>query len=210
MGFHKNLSGSDLHAPSNETVQNDTASQIDSLKVVQVAGVSTSGYPIITTSSGAVAGMRGILRENIAATQTGIMAVTGIIRNLDTTLWTVDTLLYSDVNGDLSSTPLGEPIARVLESDATIGAIYINGSGTFGLKNYERSFVIADWTDDGDTAYIDIVHGLNKPTVETDIYESGIKVDAMSSELLDTNTVRIRVSLAGVDMKFDGVIKIMA
>ena len=71
------------------------------------------------------------------------------------------------------------------------------------------NILIGDWfsTDAGETFSIDITHTLNTVNVTVDIYEGNQIVWAEDVLVLDVNTVRIKVSQAEVDARFNGTIK---
>jgi hypothetical protein len=67
----------------------------------------------------------GLVVSDIANNQAGKVCCLGFMFGLDTSAWAPDTLLYSDVSGNLTSTALGSPVASVIKQNATTGVIYV-------------------------------------------------------------------------------------
>ena len=67
MAFHAQLNGADLHAPTNQQVENDTGSTIPVLMAVTYNGIGTN-FPSIVLANGATDRVRGV-------TQTAILGV---------------------------------------------------------------------------------------------------------------------------------------
>ena len=65
-------------------------------------------------------------------------------------------------------------------------------------------FVIADWVDQGDTYFIDVIHNLNTSCPSVHVFESGQEVWTHGIIIVDSNTVRIKVTNAGSDCRFSG------
>jgi len=127
MGFHSALLGNDLHAPTNTTVINNTGSTLTSLKVVKANGFSGSSLQVTPLAS-VMDKPSGIIQSDILNTATGTMVGIGILSNVDTSPWTVGSLLFSDASGDLTLSDTGLFVGTVLIQNATTGSIYINVS----------------------------------------------------------------------------------
>jgi hypothetical protein len=122
--FHRNLTGNDLHAPSRETVFNNTGSTLPKLKVVRVSGMGTA-FPTIAIADPLTYQNFGIVTDDIVTGQAGKACCLGFMFGVDTSAWAPDTILYSDVSGNLSATVLGTPVASVIKQDATTGVLYV-------------------------------------------------------------------------------------
>lgn len=121
---HVALRGKDLHAPSNEIVENNTGSTIGALKVVALNGYGTK-FPQIQLANPNLYPNFGVCYEDIESGKTGLVCCLGFIYEIDTSLLAVNDLLYSDVNGNLTTTPLGDPVAIVVKSHPTQGIIRV-------------------------------------------------------------------------------------
>lgn len=128
--LHKNIRGKSLHAPSTEVVENNTGSTISKLKVISLDGMGNL-FPAIKVANPLLYDNFGIVQDEIKTGRVGHVTCIGFMFDIDTSAWNVDTLLYSDSNGNLSSTENNAPIAIVVKTDAQTGVIYV--SGTFNL-----------------------------------------------------------------------------
>lgn len=126
MGSHNTLTGSDLHAPSNVVVVNESGSDINALKVVKYNGVNASDIPKIIPFASLSDTAAGILDTAITDNSEGILVGIGFIFNLNTTAFALNDILFSDANGDLTTTITDQKIGQVLKVDATEGIIYVN------------------------------------------------------------------------------------
>ena len=137
--LHAQLSGNDLHAPVNQTVENDTGSTIGALIAVTYNGIGTN-YPSIVPANGAVDRVRGITQTAMLATagnNTGFITSLGfLIGNsttpVDTSPWSEGTTLYAGVTGVLQTTPNGVVIATVYKQDSEYGVLYVENSYVSG------------------------------------------------------------------------------
>lgn len=139
---HSRLRGLDLHAPSNELVENNTGVTIPKGKVVRLNGMGTI-YPQVLVANPTIDSNFGVVGNDISAAVTqnfGLVTCLGFMFNMDTSLWAVDTILFSDVSGNLSAAALGPPVARVIAQDATFGILY--------------AFPAAALANEGDTAWL--------------------------------------------------------
>lgn len=128
MGFHKNLTGSDLHAPTNQLVENNSGSPIAALKGVKFTGMGTA-YPQVAVANGDTDIVVGIAQTAIANGSTGNITAFGLLINIDTSAWAVGTKLYVDSSGNLSTVDNGSPIALVIKQHASTGILYIIATG---------------------------------------------------------------------------------
>lgn len=133
--FHKNLTGADLHAPSNQIVENQTGTVIPALTCVTYDGIGAS-FPSVSPANGLTQRIYGIAQDDIAIMGVGYITALGFMINLDTSAWPPLTSLYSDPYGTLSLTPNGPAVASVIKQDATVGVLYVHmaseGSGGGG------------------------------------------------------------------------------
>ena len=133
MGFHSKLRGADLHAPSNELVENNTLSDIAKLKVVALDGMGAI-YPQVKIDNPNLYPNFGITQDIIKIGQSGFITVLGFMFEVDTHLWAVGTELYSDTSGNLTTSVLDTLVALVVKQDATHGVLYVtpNAGNTAG------------------------------------------------------------------------------
>lgn len=132
MGFHRSLTDRDLHAPSNETVENNSGGSIAKLRAVKFNGLGTA-FMQITTANGATDTVRGITQDVIPNTvgfNVGYITALGILTDVDTSLWLVNDFLYAGPSGVLQTAPNGPSIAQVLYVHATLGIIYVESALT--------------------------------------------------------------------------------
>lgn len=122
--FHKGLTGKDLHAPSRETVINNTVSTISKLKVVYISGMGAV-YPEIAPANPNLYQNFGVVVEDILPGQPGQITCIGFMQGLNTSAWPPNTYLFSDTAGNLSTLALGFPVAQVIKQHATTGVIYV-------------------------------------------------------------------------------------
>lgn len=134
MSFHEDLRGLDLHAPSNERVENQTYQSIPKLKAVALAGMGDS-YPKVVPANPENYPNFAISAEEIAPGKSGIVTALGFMWSVDTSPWPATTILYSDDSGNLDTQPYGVPIAFVVRQDATCGVLYVFAIGDSTLIN---------------------------------------------------------------------------
>lgn len=125
MGFHKDLTGQDLHAPTNILVENNSGATITKLTCVKFNGQGTL-HPQIIAGNGAVDFIRGIVLNDILNGSSGFIIGIGLMPGIDTSSFLVGDSLYASVTGVLTKTVNGPPIAEVLVVDASNGIIYVD------------------------------------------------------------------------------------
>jgi len=130
MSFHHNLEGLDLHAPSNRTVENNTASTIEVFRAVTFAsaGIGTK-FIEVRKGDGAIDLLRGVTASSISVSGVGIITMIGTLRGVDTSAFAVGDLLYADASGVLSTAVNGVHIVEVLKVDGTDGIVHVDGLG---------------------------------------------------------------------------------
>lgn len=124
MSSHKNLRGKDLHAPTNELVENGTGSVLTKLKVVRLNQMGTV-YPRVVVADPNNRINFGVLQDDIAVGKAGYACAFGFMFEQDTSPWTVGTILYSDDSGNLTDQINGGIVAYVIRSDAEFGVLYV-------------------------------------------------------------------------------------
>ena len=92
MSFHRLLAGSDLHSPTNETIENQTGFTIAKHKVVRLDGFGTA-FPKVALANPGVYANFGIAQADIANNSKGMLTCLGFMRGLDTSAWSVGTAL---------------------------------------------------------------------------------------------------------------------
>lgn len=122
MGFHKNTSGRGIHEPGQFQVKNSTGSTIVKGKVVKLVGFDYFPLIAVSTSPG-VDVVFGVVVNDIEDGCQGYVARAGLFGQFDTSLFAVMDLLYSDLSGDLTTTPNGTKLGRVAKVDAIDGHI---------------------------------------------------------------------------------------
>lgn len=128
MSFHRDQRGLSLHAPSNEKVENNTGSNLEKLKVVSLDSYGTL-YPQVVLANPQVSNNFGITAMEILDGTVGIVTTIGFMLKVNTQPWPVGTQLYSDVDGNLVTTPLGNPVALVTKQDDSCGVLYVIAIG---------------------------------------------------------------------------------
>jgi len=134
MSLHKNLRGLDLHAPSNELVENQTGSTLTRMQVVRLDGMGTV-YPKVTVADPGAFANFGIVAYDIAPTKVGYVTAFGFMFELDTSPWVVGTELYSDASGNLTSVANGGVVATVIKQDADFGVLYVVTEGSSDVNS---------------------------------------------------------------------------
>jgi hypothetical protein len=143
MSFHKSLRGSDLHAPSNELVENNTGFLISKMTVVALDGMGAI-YPQVKINSNVSDRILGVATEDIPNGSSGTICAFGFLFNINTSTFSVSSILYSDGSGQLSTMISGSPVAMVTKSDSTYGVLYVFAG--IGILNTDN-----DWTLEGNS-----------------------------------------------------------
>lgn len=124
MSSHKNLRGRDLHAPTNELVENGTGSTLTQLKVVRLNQMGTV-YPRVILADPNNRINFGVVQDDIKPGKAGYVCCFGFMFEIDTSPWTVGTVLYSDDSGNLTDQVNGGIVAYVIRQDAEFGVLYV-------------------------------------------------------------------------------------
>lgn len=125
---HKNLRGSDLHAPSSELIENNTGSTLAVLTAVKFNGMGTA-YPQVVPANSSVDIIRGITQSNIATGTVGYITSLGFLNGVNTSAWAPNTILYATDTGAITNAATNLPVATVLSQDPVNGIIYVNSTG---------------------------------------------------------------------------------
>jgi hypothetical protein len=121
---HNRLRGRDLHAPTNELVENQSGTNIGALKVVYLSGQGNA-YPKVGLADPSLHLNFGVTYDAIANTKAGSVCAFGFMFEVDTSAWPVFTNLYSDNMGNLTTVINGGIVAQVIKQDATDGILYV-------------------------------------------------------------------------------------
>jgi hypothetical protein len=125
--FHKDLAGQDLHAPSQQFVENDTGVDIPAMKAVTYNGIGTN-WPSIVLANGATSRVRGITQVDMPNGSAAYITCLGFLYNVNTSAWPEGTSLYADASGNLITTPTGSVVATVYIQNATTGLLYVENA----------------------------------------------------------------------------------
>lgn len=124
MSAHKNLRGRDLHAPSNELIENGTGGTITKAKVVRLNGMGTV-YPKVALADPNTFENFGIMQADTLSGKVGYVCAFGFMFEQDTSAWSVGDAIYSDASGNLTTDVLGGIIAHVIKVDPEFGVLYV-------------------------------------------------------------------------------------
>lgn len=175
MSFHKNLRGLDLHAPSNELVENQTGSTLTKLKVVRLDQMGTI-YPKVVLADPGAFNNFGVVTADILPGKVGYVTCFGFLFEVDTSAWTVSTELYSDASGNLTTIALGGIVGTVIKQDADFGVIYV----TTNANNDVNS---VSWRLDGNNGINEALNFLGT----TDAHDLRIRTNNLFRGIMDKN-----------------------
>jgi hypothetical protein len=149
MSQHARLTTGNLNSPSQEVIENNTLTTIPALRCVRFTGFGIK-FPTVTISLPLTEIVRGVTQKEILPNKVGIVTSLGFMENVDTSAWTVGTLLYNSIGGLLSPTVLGLPIATVIKSDPLYGILYIDNTG-ITINDITAAFSGLAWSLSGNT-----------------------------------------------------------
>jgi len=175
MSLHKNLRGLDLHAPSNELVENQTSSTLTKLKVVRLDGMGTI-YPKVVLADPGAFNNFGVVVADILPGKAGYVTCFGFLFEVNTSAWTVGTELYSDASGNLTTTALGGIVGTVIKQDVNFGVIYV----TTNANNDVNS---VSWRLDGNNGINELLNFLGT----TDAADLRIRTNNLFRGIMDKN-----------------------
>jgi hypothetical protein len=130
MSQHKYLKSLDLHAPSQELIENRTGLTLTKLRVITLDGMGAA-FPKVRFNNAPFDNPFGIVNADIANGKSGMITCLGFMTEIDTSAWTTNTSLYSDNNGDLTTVQNSDIVATVIKQDANYGILYV-----FALVNF--------------------------------------------------------------------------
>lgn len=122
--FHRNLTGLDLHEPTNVLVENQTGSDLSTLKVVKLDGFGTQ-RPKVSICDGSVDKAFGVVANPILNGTLGYVTSFGFLYNVNTVGFTENQPIYCDNSGNLTATINGTMIAVVIKVHATTGILFV-------------------------------------------------------------------------------------
>lgn len=153
MPFHRDLKGPALHAPTNERVENNSGVTIQKLQVVSLDGHG-SLFPQVVLADPNTQSNFGIAMQEMVDGTNGYVTTLGFMVNVDTSAWTVNTILYSDANGNLTTTSLGSPVALVIKQDDSCGVMYVTGFVDFAASQVPAWYLLGNDGTDEDVNFI--------------------------------------------------------
>lgn len=176
---HKLLRGTDLHAPSSELIENNTGATIPQLKAVKFNGMGAV-YPQIVLANSSSDIIRGITQSDVLTATTGYITSLGFLNNVNTSAWTVNTLLYADDSGNITNAPNNLPVASVLKQDAVAGIIYVISTGIIKADLDSLTFPDAlslelGWDINNPSFYTEPTYDINGRIVASDTWDSSAK-----------------------------------
>ena len=228
MAFHAQLVGADLHAPTNQQVENDTIATIPVLMAVTYNGIGTN-YPSIVLANGATDRVRGVTQTAILSTageNTGFITSLGfLIGNtsipIDTSAWSEGTQLYASSVGVLQTTPNGTIVATVYKQDAINGVMYIEnaflsgggGSGDVIGPSSSTNLAIATWNGTTGTVLQDNPNAIVQPggAVQAEALIANNVITELISVPSDYTMFTSGVELDGgeIDIESDGELLVL-
>lgn len=175
MSFHKNLRGLDLHAPSNELIENQSGSTLTKLKVVHLDGMGTI-YPKVAVANPSIFANFGIVSADILPGRVGYVTAFGFMFDVDTSAWVVGAELYSDASGNLTTTANGGVVASVIKQDADFGVLYVTAENNNSIGS-------TSWRLDGNNGLNEAINFLGT----TDAKDLRFRTDNLFRGLIDKN-----------------------
>ena len=175
MSLHKNLRGLDLHAPSNELIENGTGSTLTKMQVVRLDGMGTIYPKVVPADPGAFTNF-GIVAYDILPGKVGYVTALGFMFELDTSAWAVGTELYSDGSGNLTPLAAGGVIATVIKQDPEFGVLYVVAEGNSDVNS-------VSWRLDGNNGINELLNFLGT----TDAKDLRIRTNNLFRGIMDKN-----------------------
>jgi hypothetical protein len=103
------------------------------MRVVTLDGMGIA-FPKVRFNNAPLDNPFGIVNADIGNGKTGTITCLGFMTEIDTSAWAINSNLYSDINGDLTTALGSDIVATVIKQDATYGIIYV-----FALVNFITS-----------------------------------------------------------------------
>ncbi len=134
MSFHRDQAGLDLHAPSNQTAENVTGTDIARLSIVKYTGFGVD-FPQISVINSTLDFASGIVDESggIADGGTGRVVQIGFVSDMNTSSFSVGAI-FADASGQITQSVTALEIGIVLVVDAIQGIIFFNVRGLRGAQ----------------------------------------------------------------------------
>jgi len=125
MALHKNSAGRGIHQPGQYQVTNNSGATIAKGKVVKVVGKDAFiTVEVVTNPTSEY--VLGVVVDDILNGENGHVARMGLFGQFNTSSFTNQVTLYSDGNGDLTTSALGPQIGTVMSVDAADGHILLD------------------------------------------------------------------------------------
>lgn len=175
MSSHKNLRGLDLHAPSNELVENQSGSTLTKLKVVRLDGMGTIYPKVVLANPGGFPNF-GIVAYDILPGKVGYVTCYGFLFEVDTSAWPVGTELYADSSGNLTTIIAGGVVGTVVKQDADFGVIYVTSDPANNTN-------LVSWRLDGNNGIDEVLNFLGT----TDAADLRIRTNNLFRGIMDKN-----------------------
>lgn len=129
MAIHKNSAGRGIHQPGQYQVTNNSGATITKGKVVKVTGMA-SFITVEVVSNPTTDYILGVVVDDIDDGENGHVARMGLFGQFDTSGFTNQAILYSDGNGDLTTSVLGPQIGTVMSVSGSNGHILFDVTDT--------------------------------------------------------------------------------
>jgi hypothetical protein len=107
---------------------------IANLQLVKIVGVDTGNQIIQVAPWTGTGNIAGLVKTLIHDTQTGFMVSSGVVGNIDTSMYSAGDELYAEEDGTLNTTG-SKFVGQVVVSDAVDGVIMVNELRGFVSKN---------------------------------------------------------------------------
>ena len=172
----------DLQGPTHIRVKNTSGGSLSKGTPVYATGsVGASGAVEVQASLAGTASTMpalGLLDETLADNAQGSATIIGVIRQMDTSSYSVNDSLYVAVSGGLTNVrPTGaselvQKIGRVVRADASTGEVLVLGAGR--SNDVPNNIVAGGLTIDTDTLHVDSTNdrvgiGTASPAYELDV-----------------------------------------
>lgn len=191
------------------TAYNGTGATLSAGTVVYQSGVQGTNISVAAAYNSSASTMPavGIVINDITDTSTGLIAVAGLVRNVDTSSFTAGDVLYVGLAGALTAykptaeTNLIQNFGRALKINASSGEVLVSGAGrsndTPNLNDGNvfignasnqagaRALVEADISDFGTYLTSLAINGISDVTITTPADNEVLAYDSTSSEFIN-------------------------
>lgn len=193
--------------PAREVVHNATGGSLTKGQAVYVTGDSSGLTTVAKARANADATMPavGIMAETVANAADGVMTKTGRLDGIDTSAWSVGTLLYvsSSTAGALTSTapsPRAQIVAVVIIQNATTGAIEVLAGSTSKLIDHVHTA-----TGDGGAVVMPDVLGTTTQITEASLGSGNVN-NWNPGGAIATTGLTVRISTASAACTITGIV----